>query len=93
MAKQKTQSGPEGLDLQAKIEAAQTGSYLPKEKERNLYHVKLDKPAYNPKTGEKLSKEFIQKFTEAEWNQFKRNSAGLGYEMEIMWNPETFRIS
>ena len=79
--------------MQAKIEAAQTGSYLPKVSERHIYHVRLDKPAFNPKTGEKLSKDFIQKFTVSEWNQFKRNSAGLGYEMEILWNPETFKIS
>ena len=77
--------------LRDRIGAAQTGSYLPKESERGIYHVKLDKPAFDPKSGKKLSKEFIQKFTLAEWNQFNKNSQGLGYTVEIMWNPELFQ--
>ena len=79
-------------EAQARTKAAQNGSYVPKENERNIYHVKLDKPAFDPKSGKKLSKEYIQKFTTAEWNQFEKNSAGLGYTMEIMWNPEVFNL-
>jgi len=79
-------------EAQARTKAAQNGSYVPKENERNIYHVKLDKPAFDPKSGKKLSKEYIQKFTIAEWNQFEKNSAGLGYTMEIMWNPEALKL-
>ena len=79
-------------EAQARTKAAQNGSYVPKENERNIFHVKLDKPAFDPKSGKKISKEYIQKFTAAEWNSFVKNSSGLGYTMEIMWNPEVFSL-
>jgi hypothetical protein len=76
-------------EAQARTKLFQNGSsYVPKETEQNLYHVKLDKPAF----GEKLSKEYIQKFTIAEWNQFIKNSSGLGYTMDILWNPEALKL-
>ena len=78
---------------QARTKLFQNGSsYVPEETEQNLYHVKLDKPAFDPKSGKKLSKEYLQKFTIAEWNQFIKNSSGLGYTMEIMWNPEAYNL-
>ena len=78
---------------QARTKLFQNGSsYVPKESEQNLYHVKLDKPAFDPKSGKKLSKEYIQKFTIAEWNQFIKNSSGLGYTMDILWNPEALKL-
>lgn len=78
---------------QARTKLFQNGSsYVPKETEQNLYHVKLDKPAFDPKSGKKLSKEYIQKFTIAEWNQFIKNSSGLGYTMDILWNPEALKL-
>ena len=78
---------------QARTKLFQNGlSYVPKESEQNLYHVKLDKPAFDPKSGKKLSKEYIQKFTIAEWNQFIKNSSGLGYTMDILWNPEAPKL-
>ena len=67
-------------EMQARTKAAQNGTYLPKESERGIFHVKLDKPAFDPKSGKKLSKEYIQKFTVAEWNSFVKNSSGLGYD-------------
>jgi hypothetical protein len=79
-------------EVQIRIKAAQNGTYIPKESERGIFHVKLDKPAFDPKSGAKLSKEYIQKFTQAEWNQFLKNSSGLGYTMEIMWNPEVYNL-
>ena len=79
-------------EIQARIKGAQNGSYLPEDHERGIFHVKLDKPAFDPKSGKKLSKEYIQKFTQAEWNQFEKNSRGLGYEQTIMWNPEVYNL-
>ena len=80
------------VEVQARVKAAQNGSYVPEDNERNIYHVKLDRPAYDPKSGKKISKEYIQKFTIAEWNQFEKNSMGLGFTTEIMWNPEVFNL-
>jgi len=76
--------------MSARIKSAQTGSYLPEPKERGIFHVKMDKPAFNPQDGKKLSKAFIQKFTVADWKHFEKNNKGLGYTVEIMWNPEAY---
>lgn len=63
-------------------------SYVPQENEKNLYHALLDKPAFDPRTGKKCSKEYAQKFTEAEWNQFAKHYEGLGYTIKMLWNPK-----
>ena len=51
----------------------------------------MEKPLFDKKTGERLSKPFLQKFTTAEWNHFLKNSKGLGYETKIMWNPKAYK--
>ena len=48
----------------------------------------MDKPAFDPRTGKKCSKEVTQKFTEAEWNQFAKHYEGLGYTIKMLWNPK-----
>lgn len=76
---------------QAKIKAAQgESSYVAAPKERHLYHVKLDKPAYSPKDGKKLSKAFIQKFTVQDWKNHLAHAKGLGFTAEVLWNPEEY---
>ena len=83
---------PKDIDPQAmKIKKAQTGVYVANENERHLFHVKLDKPFFNKRTGEKQSKAYMQKFTIPEWHHFAKNSKGLGFEVEIMWNPEKYK--
>lgn len=79
-------------ETKVRIKGAQVGEYLPDESERGLFHVTLDKPAFNPKDGKKLSKAYTQKFTIAEWNQFSKNSSGLGYEQTIVWNPTIYNL-
>lgn len=63
-------------------------TYVPEDKEKHLYHIKLDKPSFDPKTGKKLSKAFVQKFTVAEYRLFEKNGNTLGYEKEVLWTPE-----
>lgn len=77
---------------EAMKKSAEISSYTPKENEKGLYHVKLDRPAFDPKSGQKISKSFIQKFTKAEWSQFEKNSTGLGYTIEVVWNPEAKKL-
>ena len=81
-------------EKELRIKGAQLGkdenNYLPEEKERGLFHVELDKPSFNQKTGKKISVSFVQKFTTADWNAYKKHSDGLGYEEEIVWNPEIY---
>jgi hypothetical protein len=77
--------------MEAKIKAAQgESSYLADEKERDLYHIKLDKPAYSPKDGKKLSKAFIQKFSVSDWKNHLKHGAGLGFTHDVLWNPEAY---
>ena len=61
--------------------------YKPDSHEANLVHVVLDKPLFNQKTGEKLSKEYIQKFTLSDWKVFKDYNQCLGYTIEVLYEP------
>jgi hypothetical protein len=70
-----------------KSEFLKPKGYVPKENEKGLYHVKLDKPAFDPKTGTKISKDYIQMFTVAEWNSVEKNLKILGYTIEVIWKP------
>ena len=90
-AEQKEAAKKAEADLEAKIKAAQgDGSYLAKENERGLFHIKLEKPAHDPQTGKKLSKPFIQKFTPVDFKQFETANRGLGYTIVVLWNPEEY---
>lgn len=77
---------------QKKIEAAQNGSdYLPEGNERHLVHVKMEKKVFSPSTGEKLTKDFIQKYNTKEWSAFQKNGGGLGFTCTVLWNPENYK--
>jgi hypothetical protein len=92
-------------ELNAKIKAAQTrteknddgetvqkrSKCLPVEKERHLFHVQIETPAFDPKTGKRLSKPKTQIFGANEFTNFKNNAPQLGYEMKILWNPEQYK--
>lgn len=65
--------------------------YKPKNTEAHLFHVELDKPAFNKTTGKKLSKAYVQKFTGADWNAFKKHQKGLGFSLRVLWNPTKFK--
>lgn len=75
------------------VSLEQKNDYVPGEGEKHLYHVRLEKPLYNSKTGERLSKPFIQKMTKAEYRAFVSGPQGatnadrLGYTVEVLWNP------
>ena len=78
--------------LEERIKAAQgKSSYVPDEDERHLYHVKMDRPAFDPTTGErKGAKPFKQKFTVQDWRNHLEHGAQLGYITEVIWNPELY---
>jgi len=77
----------------AAVVVAQNGStLLPKPEERNFFHVKLEKTRFHPKTGQRLSKPYIQKFGINAWDQFKKSSEGLGFDTtEVKWDPVAYR--
>lgn len=74
----------------------QESEYVPKDDEKHLYHVELEKPLYNQSTGKKVSSPYVQKFTRAEYNQFvgkksekdKSNAEMLGYTVKVLYTPE-----
>lgn len=77
--------------LEDRIKAAQgKGAYVADENERHLYHVKMDKQVFNPATGEKASKAFIQKFTVQDWRDQQKHGVHLGFTMNVLWNPEAY---
>lgn len=82
--------------LAVRIKAAQSNApedeFKPALSERRLYHVILDKPLYDKNTGKKLSKAYPQKFSAKEFNLFKNNSAGLGFTIKVVWDPELYYL-
>ncbi|NQU52443.1 MAG: hypothetical protein HQ522_07875, partial [Bacteroidetes bacterium] len=71
------------------IEAAQDGSnLLPKQRERHLFHVELDKSAFSPSTGKKLSQAFVQMFGVKEFSE--KELVRLGYTVKVLWNPTKY---
>lgn len=82
--------------LKAQREAAEKAmtkevySKTVKDKEKHLFHVKLDKPQFDKESGEKLSVAYVQIFHKAEFEQFKVSAPRLGFKtVEVLWNPET----
>lgn len=66
-----------------------SNAYTPRDIEKHLYHVELEKRIFDKMTGEKKSKPFIQMFTKAEWPAFKERAARLGYNhVEVLWEPK-----
>ena len=69
--------------------------YVPDNSEKHLFHVLLDKPRFDSRTGKKLSTPFVQKFTKTEFSALtskknendKSNADMLGYEVTVLWNP------
>lgn len=70
--------------------------YIPTDNEKHLYHVQLEKPLFDKRTGKRISVPSVQKFTEKEYNALvgkksakdKSNAEMLGYTTTILWNPK-----
>lgn len=83
-------------EMVQEAEQAQSKAYTPAANEKNLYHVELEKPFYDKRTGKKLSVPSVQKFTEAEYKALtgkknekdKSNAEMLGYTVKVLWNPK-----
>lgn len=64
-----------------------TPSYPVKPEEKGMYHVRLDKKAFDQKTGKKLSKDFVQIFEKNEWKSMEAELLRQGYDIEILHTP------
>lgn len=59
-----------------------------KPNEVHLYHVRLEKRKFNPETGERTSKPFVQTYPAKDFERFmKRSLEGQGYTLEILHDP------
>ena len=71
-------------------------AYTPAQGEKHLYHVELEKPFFDKRTGKRLSTPTVQKFTETEFKALtgkrnekdKSNAEMLGYTVKVLWNPK-----
>ena len=87
-------NNPETVQAQGQPE---TNNYVPAENEKNLVHVLLEKPYYDKRTGKKLSEPYVQKMTVRDYKMFtekknekdKCNAEMLGYQVTVLWEPET----
>ena len=64
-------------------------AFKPKANEAHLIHVELDKPSYNPKTGEKQSRAYIQIFTEGDFKAFEKHAQQQGFSVKVLHDPRT----
>lgn len=65
---------------QKMLEESATPSYVPEPGTEKMVHLSIIRGRrFNSMTGKEISKPFIQKFTFAEWQLFKKNFKGLGY--------------
>lgn len=72
-AKQKKEMEEQQALEAERIKAAQNGSeFIPKESERHLYHVRLEKKQFKQTTGEKISKAYNQCFKVKEFHAFNK---------------------
>lgn len=96
MQQEEQTNNPETNSKQEAEQEHKKNEYKPSEKEKHLYHVELEKPLFDSKTGKKMSKPYVQKFTKTEYNQFvgkksakdKSNAEMLGYTVKVLFNPE-----
>lgn len=68
---------------------AVSNTYVPKAGTEKMVHLSIVRGRrYNPRTGKEETKPFVQMFTFAEWQLFKKNFAGLGYTIiEALHDP------
>lgn len=64
-------------------------AYTPAPGTEGLVHAQLIRGRrFNPRTGKEESQPFIQMFTFPEWQLFRKNYVGLGYEIsKVLYNP------
>ena len=81
---------------QTEVQEQSKAAYTPAQGEKHLYHVELEKPFFDKRTGKRLSTPTVQKFTETEFKALtgkrdekdKSNAEMLGYTVKVLWNPK-----
>lgn len=96
MQMQEETSSQQGAAQPEEQGQAQSEEYIPDDKEKNLYHLLLEKPLFDRMTGKRISKPYVQKFNDRAYKKFTEKKNGglsnaemLGYTFKVLWNPET----
>lgn len=62
-------------------------NYLVEDKEKGYFHCKMEIKAFNPTTGERLSRPYIQKFDAKGFEDMLYRLKKLGYTVDILHDP------
>lgn len=65
-------------------------NYIVPDGEEGTYHCRIEQRQFNPNTGERLSRPFIQKFPAKMWPALLRNLKQQGWTVEILHDPTEF---
>ena len=62
-------------------------NYVPAPGTENNYHVKVEKKAFNPQSGERISTPKVQVYAPKAFINFAANCVGLGYYVTVLHDP------
>lgn len=62
-------------------------NYIVPDGEEDTYHCRIEQRQFNPNTGERLSRPFIQKFPSKMWPALLRNLKQQGWTVDILHDP------
>lgn len=62
-------------------------NYIVPDGEECTYHCRIEQRQFNPNTGERLSRPFIQKFPAKMWPALLRNLKQQGWTVDILHDP------
>ena len=65
-------------------------NYIVPDGEEGTYHCRIEQRQFNPNTGERLSRPFIQKFPAKMWPALLRNLKQQGWTVDILHDPTEF---
>lgn len=102
MADQNTSQNPQGEMTQEQIEAKKAEiaksdkiellkktakNYVPAIGTETDYHARIEVKSFDQSTGERKSTPSLQTFSPGSWKGFSKNSASLGYTVDILHDP------
>lgn len=62
-------------------------NYIVPDGEEGTYHCRIEQRQFNPNTGERLSRPFVQKFPAKMWPALLRNLKQQGWTVDILHDP------
>lgn len=62
-------------------------NYIVPDGEEGTYHCRIEQRQFNPNTGERLSRPFIQKFPAKMWPALLRNLKQQGWTVDVLHDP------